>query len=404
MSHCTPWRSTPPALAQPDGLIEATITPCLQTALQAVEPASERALTNPFRPGRPRRLLSVHLSAALLFCLWQGWQTQQAVWRLIVRGFGPFAGLRMSDEGVYRRIEQEGLSCMQALFSRVSQWLAEELTPIQDTHLAPFARGIYAVDESHVDQIKRWLKVLWGLPAGASALQPGRLCGLFDVRRQLWAHIELWPDPFTNVRVPARAMTEQVVAGALLLFDLGYYGYEWCDELTERGVWWISRQRRRATTVSLHLLYCCDGLRDELVRLGSFRADRATSTARLISIRYRGHWYYYLTNVLDPRVLSAKEVAHLYARRWDIELAFRLLKQHLGARVLWSAKWDVLGVQLWSCLILAQILHSWQVRLAWEEEVEPYDVSLQVLLQQVRRARRWGRRCVSWCMSGDVCS
>jgi len=35
----------------------------------------------------------------------------------------------------------------------------------------------------------------------------------------------------------------------------------------------------------------------------------------------------YLTNVCDPQVLSLAEVAQVYASGFDIELAFRLLKE-----------------------------------------------------------------------------
>jgi IS4 transposase len=38
----------------------------------------------------------------------------------------------------------------------------------------------------------------------------------------------------------------------------------------------------------------------------------------------------YLTNVCDPQLLSLGEVAQLYARRWDIEMAFRLRKRVSG--------------------------------------------------------------------------
>jgi IS4 transposase len=37
----------------------------------------------------------------------------------------------------------------------------------------------------------------------------------------------------------------------------------------------------------------------------------------------------YLTNVLDPRQLCLPDIARLYARRWDIELAFLTLKDLL---------------------------------------------------------------------------
>lgn len=38
----------------------------------------------------------------------------------------------------------------------------------------------------------------------------------------------------------------------------------------------------------------------------------------------------YLTNVCDPQMLALGEIAQLYARRWDIEMAFRLRKRVSG--------------------------------------------------------------------------
>jgi hypothetical protein len=179
-------------------------------------------------------------------------------------------------------------------------------------------------------------------------------------------------------------MLGRVKAGDLLLFDLGYYAYPWFDELTAAAIFWISRQRQAGSVKRLFVLLECDGLRDELVWLGAYRADQAGYTVRMVSICYQGIWRQYLTNVLDPRVLSAADMVRLYARRWDIELAFRLLKEYLGLRLLWSAKWEVVGVQVWASAILAQVLHSWQVRIAWQEQVELDEVSLELLLQQAR--------------------
>ncbi len=67
-----------------------------------------------------------------------------------------------------------------------------------------------------------------------------------------------------------------------------------------------------------------DGYGEALIFLGAYRSDQAAYLVRLIRFRYRGQWYSYITNVLDPNKLSGAEVVRLYARRWDIELAFRL--------------------------------------------------------------------------------
>ena len=38
-------------------------------------------------------------------------------------------------------------------------------------------------------------------------------------------------------------MVSDLQIGTLLLFDLGYYNFEWFDTLTQRGIWWVARLR-----------------------------------------------------------------------------------------------------------------------------------------------------------------
>lgn len=62
-----------------------------------------------------------------------------------------------------------------------------------------------------------------------------------------------------------------------------------------------------------------------------------------------------------------------------IELGYRMLKDHLGLRLLWSAKASVIGAQVWASVLLAQLLHALQVQVAVEAGVETFDVSLELL-------------------------
>lgn len=130
-----------------------------------------------------------------------------------------------------------------------------------------------------------------------------------------------------------------------------------------------------------HICYQGDGVLDAVVWLGARRADQARSPVRLLSFWHAGKQYRYLTNVLDPHRLSLADVVRLYVRRWDSELAFRLLKDHLQLHHLWSAKWSVIQVQLWCCLILAQIYHALQVEIAQRAGVEVFDVSVALLVR-----------------------
>ena len=43
-----------------------------------------------------------------------------------------------------------------------------------------------------------------------------------------------------------------------------------------------------------------------------------------------------LANVHDPHEFPIRSMAEVYARRWDIEMALKLVKQHLKLRLLWS--------------------------------------------------------------------
>ena len=60
-----------------------------------------------------------------------------------------------------------------------------------------------------------------------------------------------------------------------------------------------------------------------------------------------------------------------------------MLKEHLQLSQLWSAKWEVVQVQIWCALLLAQLFHGLQVQLAAQEGVEPFDVSIELLVEVV---------------------
>jgi len=161
--------------------------------------------------------------------------------------------------------------------------------------------------------------------------------------------------------------------------------FPWFDELTERNLWWISRYANHATMQMRHILYQGDGVLDAIVWLGIYRADRARHAVRLVQFYQHGRLHRYLTNVLDPQQLSLTDIARLYARRWDIELAFCVLKEHLQVSQLWSAKWEVVQVQIWCALLLAQLFHGLQVQLAAQEGVDPFEVSIDLLVEVVPR-------------------
>jgi hypothetical protein len=342
--------------------------------------------------GRPSALSWPHLCLGVLACLLMGWHHQLDVRRLLcIEGFWDWPTVPLlCDQAIYNRLER-ATKWMQALFDQVSSSLRKRLEPWQQRDLAPFASQVLALDESQLDEVGRFLPELKALCQKDPGLRAGRISALFDVRLQQWWKVDVHSEAHTNCKVHARAMIEALQAGVLLLFDRGYFAFEWLDDLTELGLFWISRWSNNASYTIVHVCYQADGVLDAIVALGNYRSDQAAYPVRLLQFWYQGQQYTYLTNVCDPRVLSLAEVVRLYARRWDIELAFRLLKDHLQLRLLWSAKWLVVQVQLWACLLLAQVFHALQQEIAHQAGVPAEEVSLSLL---VRLTPTWLQRGV----------
>jgi hypothetical protein len=363
--------------------------PQAQELLEQVSQGQERALQKRGR-GHPQQVSGPQLWLGLLLCLLRGMTCQRDLWRLLAwEGFWHFAPVPVSDQAVYNRLARAGVKPLEGLWCALSRLLEERLASYAQRRLAPFASGVYALDETLLDPIARMLAPLRGLPAGARQLLPGKIAGVFDVRLQQWRDFRFLPDANEHCSVQGRLLLSLLAPGSLLLFDRGYFSFPWLDELTRRGYWWVCRLRTHTRYTLIHVSFQSPILFDGLVWLGGER-NQAAGAVRLVQIRWRGQCYQYVSNVCDPCRLSAAEIVRLYGRRWDIELAFRLLKEHLGLRLLWSSKLVVIQQQCLACLLLVQLLHAFQVELAVRAQVEVFDVSLALLLKVLPILHRQG--------------
>lgn len=333
-------------------------------------------------PGRPLVLPSLALWAGLLLCVLKGFSSKLDLWRLLSsRGLWFYPRFPVSDQAVYKRLEGAGLAPMEGLFYRVSSVLKERLGPYADGSLAPFAREAVVLDESAIDPLSRRLPALRALPKGDRKLLPGKFAGLFDLRRQLWLKVLFVPDLDHNEKLSARTMISDLPAGSLILADLGYFAFEWFDDLTALGHHWISRLRAKTSYELLHVYYQSGETLDAVVYLGAYRANRASHPVRLVRFRVGSITYQYIASVLDPKVLPMVEIARLYARRWDIELAINLAKTHLGLHLLWSTKPVGVMQQLYAVLIISQILQAIRMEVAGRASVDPFEVSIELLVR-----------------------
>lgn len=347
----------------------------------------------PYRgPGRPPILPSLALWAGMVVCVLHGFTSQLGLWRLLRdRGVWSFPRIPVDDQAVYKRLGTEGTGPLQRLFQHITTLLTQRITVAATIALAPFAKGVYALDETTLDAVARKLPALRGRPAGDDQLLPGKLAGIFDLRRQLWVRLQFQDDPHQNEKVLARTLVLGLAVGSLILADLGYFGFAWFDWLTDQGYHWVSRLRAKTSYTVIHVFYEAGETFDGIVWLGAHRADRAAHASRLIHFRVGNTLYQYVTNVLNPTVLPPLEVARLYARRWDIELAVLLVKEHLKLHLLWSCKTAVIQQQIWAVLIIAQVLQALRLEIAWRAGVDPFEVSMALLVEYAPRYAAEGR-------------
>ena len=98
--------------------------------------------------------------------------------------------------------------------------------------------------------------------------------------------------------------------------------------------------------------------RDQIIEMGEYRSNPCKHQVRMVSVLWGQDWYHYLTNVVDPNVLSAQQVCDLYRRRWSIEDAFAITKRLLGLSYLWVGDTNGVQIQLFASWIFYAVLND----------------------------------------------
>lgn len=342
-------------------------------------------------PGRPTILPGLALWAGLLACVLRGMKAQSDIWRLLrYKGVWSFPRFFISDQAVYKRLAQAGVAPMEQFLANVTTAIGERLRPAMDTAIAPFATEVAALDCTTLDKVRRLLPSLRNVSNRDHQLLPGKLQAVFDIRRQIWRTVQFTTEVHQNEKVDARALASTLPKGSLILADLGYFSFPWFDWLTEEGYFWVSRLRQKTSYKVKHCFYAEGATFDGIVQLGAHRADRTSHAVRLVRFKVGNVNYEYITNVLDPRVMPPIDIAKLYARRWDIEMAFQLIKQHLGLHLLWASKSIVVQQQVMAVLIISQVVQALRLEIAWRAGVDPFEVSLPLLVRYLPYFAREG--------------
>lgn len=126
--------------------------------------------------------------------------------------------------------------------------------------------------------------------------------------------------------------TLQFPKGSIVAVDKGYNDYAWYNELTKKGIFFVTRLKSNAQyqTIARRAVLKSKGLTSDqtIAFTGAQTAQKCPSPLRRIGYRdpETGKHYVFLTNHFD---LAAKTIADIYKSRWQVELFFKWIKQNL---------------------------------------------------------------------------
>jgi hypothetical protein len=217
---------------------------------------------------------------------------------------------------------------------------------------------------------------------------------------------------FTPAKRSDRSQMDQLVVdetGALNVFDRGYHDYKKFDDYSKNGILFVTRLKSNAI-----IEYVADNTvkpdsaidKDQIVRLGEGR-NRMRHNLRLIETKdTEGNQVLILTNDFER---NAEELGDIYRHRWQIEIFFKWIKQHLTVKHLYSTGYQAVENQIFIALITYCLLALLKIETGFNGSLrtiqrflttclfEPFDSFLRKLFKESNRISK-GRRLSLFCI------
>lgn len=164
----------------------------------------------------------------------------------------------------------------------------------------------------------------------------------------------------TNGKVHEVNMAKKLslAKGSIVVMDRGYTDYSWYNALHNKGIWFVTRQKRNATfkVVKRRAVKKYTGLTsDQTIQVVGSKAGQCAIALRRIGYRdpETGKHYVFLTNNFK---LAAKTIADIYKARWQIEMFFKWIKQNLKIKTFIGTSKNAVMTQIWIALCAYLIL------------------------------------------------
>jgi hypothetical protein len=211
--------------------------------------------------------------------------------------------------------------------------------------------NIYALDSTTIDLC---LSVFWW--AEFRKAKGGiKMHTLFDVKTSIPSFLHITTAKIHDVNVLDVIRFEQ---GSFYIMDKAYIDFERLFTLHKQGAYYVTRAKdnmcfRRIYSQSVDkktgVLY------DQIGMLETYKSKKEYPD-KLRRIKYYDDQskktFVFLTNNTE---LKAEEIAFLYKKRWEVELFFKWMKQHLKIKSFWGTSINAVKIQIY-CAIIAYCL------------------------------------------------
>lgn len=191
----------------------------------------------------------------------------------------------------------------------------------------------------------------------------GRIRGMklhvvYDPKGDVPKCVEVTPANVNDIEIGRRV---PIQAGTTYVFDKGYCRFDWWQKINDSKAFFVTRPktRIRLRAVKHRPIRKSKGdgfkvIADDEVKLTSKGDSRLPIPLRRIKVRReKGGLITLLTNDLDR---TAVDIAALYKSRWQIELLFRWIKQHLDIRKFLGTNDNAIRLQVLAAMIAYLLL------------------------------------------------
>ena len=157
--------------------------------------------------------------------------------------------------------------------------------------------------------------------------------------------------------------------GDIMAMDRAYVNYEKFEELTQRGVIYVTKMKKSLKyMINQDVMYqTANGLME--VRLQQVTFSKQLKTGEIMTHNARIITYVdinkcklisLLTNDMDS---DPNEIIAIYRKRWEIELLFKQIKQNFPLKYFYGESANAIKIQIWVTLIANLLLMVMQKRL-----------------------------------------